>query len=437
MSMQNQENKKLADIDLFSSEVEDNILGCILIDETARKYIKELEVDDFYINNNQIIFKAIKDLHEMKKDISIISIREQIKNQANINEIFTHLVEITEIFITSATMPQYIKLLKNYSVKRKIKNVAIKMVNMIKTADVYTNAEEIKKQCMQELLNIKTNKMLEIKSITEVMASATEDIENNYLNKNNKDYYTGFFELDKVIDGLHKQEFTVIAGRPGTGKTSLALNIAENISKCGIGTYFASVEMSEKQLGNRLISSRTGIDSHKLRCGWLNENEFNDIAKTAVEISELKLFIDDKSTTIQEVENNAIELKEKHNIGLVVVDYLQLLNSTNQFSIREREVAEISRKLKIMSKDLDIPVIALCQLNRETEKRKKPILADLRESGAIEQDADNVIFLYADDEEKTKSITNMEVIIAKQRNGPTGVVKLRYNRKIMKFINSN
>lgn len=196
--------------------------------------------------------------------------------------------------------------------------------------------------------------------------------------------------------------------------------MAEYIAKKGKYTYFVSLEMSEKQLGNRMIAREADIDSHVLRMGWLSEENFAQIGKVAGEISDIKMCIDSKITTIQDIEAKANELKQNKNLGLIVIDYLQLLKSKNKFNNREQEVADISRRLKILTKKLDIPIVALCQLNRETEKRKTPILADLRESGSLEQDADNVIFLYIADEEKQKSaVINVDVIIAKQRNGPT------------------
>lgn len=196
--------------------------------------------------------------------------------------------------------------------------------------------------------------------------------------------------------------------------------MAEYIAKKGKYTYFVSLEMSEKQLGNRMIAREADIDSHVLRMGWLSEENFAQIGKVAGEISDIKMCIDSKITTIQDIEAKANELKQNKNLGLIVIDYLQLLKSKNKFNNREQEVADISRRLKILTKKLDMPIVALCQLNRETEKRKTPILADLRESGSLEQDADNVIFLYIADEEKQKSaVINVDVIIAKQRNGPT------------------
>lgn len=210
--------------------------------------------------------------------------------------------------------------------------------------------------------------------------------------------------------------------------------MSEHIAQKGKYTYFVSLEMSKKQLGNRIIARETGIDSHVLRMGWLTEHDFVKITNVASNISDIKMCIDSELTTIQDIENKANELKQEKELGLIVIDYLQLLKSRNKFTNREQEVADISRRLKLLSKELDIPIVALCQLNRETEKRRRPLLADLRESGSLEQDADNVIFLYVEDEEKVKNrIINVEAIVAKQRNGPTGKVTIKFNKKIMKF----
>ena len=184
-----------------------------------------------------------------------------------------------------------------------------------------------------------------------------------------------------------------------------------------------------------MISSRSGIDSHKLRSGWLSTDEFDKIGIASMELANLNMIVDDKSVTIQEIELKACQLKEKKNIGLIVIDYLQLLKSKNKFSIREQEVAEISRKLKLLSKDLNIPIIALCQLNRESLKKTRPTNADLRESGSLEQDADNIIFIYTDEEDFSKKVLDVELIISKQRNGPTGTIKVRFDRKTMTFSN--
>lgn len=425
--------------ELYSKETEESIIACLSVFEDCNRYIKKMEIDDFFIELNQQIMQLIKELYENGNPINLVTIKEKAKNkELKADEIFNYLITISENVITSAEIDYYIKTLKNYSIKRKLLKATKAINDKVFLTEVDIDAEELKKECINEIVNIKTQ-ITELKDsdMTSVMNIVINDIEDRYKNRDNHIYETGFFDLDKATNGLHEQELTIIAARPGVGKTALALNIAERLANKGVNTYFVSLEMSKEQLGNRLIASKTNIDSHKLRSGWLEEKDWGEIGKTAGQLSELKMIIDTKSKTIQEIEIRATELKENKNIGLIVIDYLQLLKSKNKFNIREQEVAEISRNLKLLSRDLNIPVIALCQLNRASETRRRPILADLRESGSLEQDADNVIFIYASEEEKEKQtpIIETELIIAKQRNGATGTIKLNFNRKTMTFNN--
>lgn len=422
---------------LYSEDVEQNILGCMLVFKENSRYIKNLEEEDFYIGINRTIFKLIQELAKEDEPIEILSVKEIAKSKKlNEKEIFNYLIKITSNLITSSTYEYYLKRLKNYSIRRKIIKKSRELIKNMYEFNSEEEAEEIKKNAIDIITDIKISNLDTTNDdMKTVMTETFGDIENKYINRNDNKYKTGFFELDKVTDGLHEQEFTIIAARPGLGKTSIALNIAENISKKGVITYFCSLEMSKKQLGNRLISSRTNIDSHRIRSGWLEDIDFQKIGIAMSELSELKLLIDTQSKTVQDIEIKAYELKEKQNIGLIIIDYLQLLKSKNKFNIREQEVAEISRKLKLLSRDLNIPVIALCQLNRESLKRTRPTNADLRESGSLEQDADNIIFIYADDEEREKKVVETEIIVSKQRNGPTGTIKLKYDKKTMTFRN--
>lgn len=425
--------------ELYSKETEESIIACLSVFEDCKKYIKTIETDDFYLEKNKIVMQLLKELDKEESPIDLVTIKEKAKNKKLKSvEIFNYLAEISENVITSAEIDYYIKILKSYSVKRKILQATKKINDKVFLAETDKDAEELKKECINEIVNIKTQTQeLKESDMFSVMNIVVDDIENRYNNRDNHTYDTGFFDLDKATNGLHKQELTIIAARPGVGKTALALNIAERLASKGVYTYFVSLEMSKEQLGNRLISSKTNIDSHKLRSGWLSEKDWGEIGKIAGKLSNLKMIIDTKSKTIQEIEVRATELKENKNIGLIVIDYLQLLKSKNKFNIREQEVAEISRNLKLLSRDLNIPVIALCQLNRASETRRRPVLADLRESGSLEQDADNVIFIYTTEEEKEKqnTVIETEIIIAKQRNGATGTIKLNFDRKTLTFKN--
>ena len=410
---------------LYSEEVEQNILGCMLVFKECARYVREIDESEFYNSLHKKIFESIKELETNNNPVDLISVKELAKTKGlDDKKLLSYLAKITGNVVTSASIEYYISKLKNYSTRRKIIQESQKIISNMYEIDSDVEAEEIKKDAIQVISDIKTNSNIN-KNDCEMVDLITETmqyIDDRYNKKDDHRYETGLFDLDKVTDGLHEQELTLIAARPGLGKTALALNIAENIAKKGICTYFVSLEMSQKQLGNRLISSKTGIDSHKIRCGWLEDEDFQKINVAISELSDLKMIIDSQSTTIQEIELKAYELKEKKNIGLMIVDYLQLLKSKNKYSIREQEVAEISRKLKLLSKDLDIPVIALCQLNRESLKKTRPTNSDLRESGSLEQDADNIIFIYADEQDlvdengKAKNIIETELIISKQRN---------------------
>ena len=432
------------EIKLYSEEVEQNILGCMLVFEDCVRYVRELDETEFYNALHKKIFEAIKDLKEKENPVEIISVKEVLKAKGiEDKKILSYLVKITEKIYTSTNIEYYISKLKNYSIRRNIVKESQKIIRNMYEVGSDIEAEEVKKDAIQVLSNIKVGSkgFREEDEMKNVIVESMVDIENKYSKRDDYKYHTGLFELDKVTDGLHEQELTLIAARPGVGKTALALKIAENISGKGICTYFVSLEMSKKQLGNRMISSRANIDSHKLRSGWLTEEDFEKIGIASGELSELKMIVDDKSSTVQEIELKACELREKKDIGLIIIDYLQLLKSKNKFGVREQEVAEISRKLKLLSKDLNIPIIALCQLNRESLKRTRPTNADLRESGSLEQDADNIIFIYQDDsalvnsEGKAKKVIETELIISKQRNGPTGTIKVLFDKKTMTYRN--
>lgn len=425
-------------MEIYSREVEESVLGNIIMFPECNRHIKQIDKTDFYILENKIIFEIIQELLNQNEPIEILSITEKAKSKGKKqNEVLKYLTKITESAITSTTIEYYIRKLKNYSVRRQLLQKNREIEKLIQEATGDEEAGELKKRAMLEIAEVKTSQTnLKEKEMSSIIAKTTEEIEKRYLEKDKNKYETGFYDLDKITDGLHEQELTVIAARPGVGKTSFALNIAQKIAKKEIYTYFVSLEMSEVQLGSRLIASSTTIDGHKLRKGWLEEEDWLKVGQAANELSDLQMIIDTQSTTVQDIETKAYELKENKNIGLIIIDYLQLLKNKEKFSIREQEVADISRRLKLLSRDLSIPVIALCQLNRETEKRKRPMLSDLRESGAIEQDADNVIFLYATEEEKIKQfLMDVEVIVAKQRNGPTGAIFLRFNKKTMTFLN--
>lgn len=406
---------------LHSDEAEINVIASILVIQDNSKYINSLETQDFYSKTNKAIFSLMKELNDKDETVDLLTVKELgVTKKFNGIKLLETMTDMTDRLVYAGNIDKYIKILKNLSVKRKIFNTAKKVCEEISEVDPNKDEIEVKNEVVQKFLNIKTNKKNSNAEMKDVMIETLKDIDDKYQKRDDYSLRTGYLDLDKIIEGLHEQELTLLGARPGVGKTAFSLQMAEHIAKKGVYVYFVSLEMSRKQLGNRIIAREAEIDSHVLRMGWLTEENFAKINEVAGNVADIKMCIDSESTTIQDIEDKANELKQEKNLGLMVIDYLQLLKSRNKFTNREQEVADISRRLKLLSKELDIPVVALCQLNRETEKRRRPLLADLRESGSLEQDADNVIFLYVDDEEKVKNrVIDVEVIVAKQRNGPT------------------
>lgn len=420
---------------LSSKEAEENIIASILVNQENHKYIDQIEIKDFYYKANMKIFELIKELKEKDETIDILTVKELGANKKHDGlKLLTVLSDITDKLVYSGNIEKYIKILKNLSMKRKIYSISKSICEEIEEMDINKDEAEIRNEVVQRYLDLRTNKKTTENEMSNVMIETLKDIEDKYQKRDDLRYKTGYLDLDRIIEGLHEQELTIIAARPGVGKTAFALQMAEHIAKKGVYTYFVSLEMSEKQLGNRIVAREAEIDSHILRMGWLTEENFIKINEKINEISKIPMVIDSNISTIQEIESRANELKQDKDLGLIVIDYLQLLKSKTKFTGREQEVADISRRLKLLSKKLEIPIVALCQLNRETEKRRRPLLADLRESGSLEQDADNVIFLYVEEEEKVKNrVILVETIVAKQRNGPTGAVKIKFNKQQMKF----
>lgn len=406
---------------LHSEEAEVNVIASILVIQDNSKYINSLETQDFYSKTNKAIFSLMKELNDKDETVDLLTVKELgVTKKFNGIKLLETMTDMTDKLVYAGNIDKYIKILKNLSVKRKIFSTAKKVCEEISEVDPNKDEIEVKNEVVQKFLNIKTNKKNSNAEMKDVMIETLKDIDDKYQKRDDYSLRTGYLDLDKIIEGLHEQELTLLGARPGVGKTAFSLQMAEHIAKKGVYVYFVSLEMSRKQLGNRIIAREAEIDSHVLRMGWLTEENFAKINEVAGNVADIKMCIDSESTTIQDIEDKANELKQEKNLGLMVIDYLQLLKSRNKFTNREQEVADISRRLKLLSKELDIPVVALCQLNRETEKRRRPLLADLRESGSLEQDADNVIFLYVDDEEKVKNrVIDVEVIVAKQRNGPT------------------
>lgn len=405
---------------MYDEEIEKAMLYYLIYEQ--EDYM--LDETDFISDRNKKIINAINKLKAEKKEISILSVQSMIK--ANQKQVIEYIANLHE-FVYATNAESIYNQLISLSKKRKLLAISeeiIKDIKDIENVDVFIQ-DNIKKM----------NKIVEInekeKTFLEQVVDVTTEIEKNSLEKPDYSLYTGITDLDKITGGLHKQELTIIGARPGVGKTTLALQILEHIAEKGIETALISLEMSDKQIIQKILSKRTKVNGYKMRMGTLENDDLEKIGIESVNISKLPIHLNTRARTIQHIENIARKLKNKRNLGLLVIDYIQLIKNKGKFNSREQEVADITRTLKLLSLELDIPIIGLCQLNRNATKQE-PTLADLRESGAIEQDADNVIFLYQDNE-STESMVDVTLKLAKQRAGETGKIQLKFNKANSEF----
>ncbi len=406
---------------MYDGEIEKTILY-YLIFEKEEISLKER---DFFLTKNRQIYKAIEELKRKKEEVNMLSIKEKIEGKDV--EILVYISEIAESKY-GASLEYAYKKLKELSKKRELIKFQKELEETIKEQRI-EDIEIYIEKLISKLQKIKLESKKE-ENFVETVVKAVEEIEKNMKKKEDYTFYTGFFELDRLTDGLHEGELTIIGARPGVGKTTFSLQIADKIATRKKHIAYISLEMSKEQIIQKLLAKRTRVNSRKIRNGDLKEEEINKIGIACGEISELPINILTKANTIQQIELEARKMKNRNKLDLLIIDYLQLLRNTGNFKSREQEVAEISRTLKLLSLELEIPIIALCQLNRNASK-SVPTLADIRESGSIEQDADNVIFLYQEDKEENIVTVDLQ----KQRAGNTGKTILKFNKVNSEFVN--
>ena len=426
-------------------EAEQAIIGSMLTDRDAViSAIEILRPDDFYREDNKTIYEAILNLYNRSEPIDIITVRAELEAMGKIDNVggLEYLAELPEKVPTTANAMKYIKIVEEKSSLRKLIKTANEIIELgfNPTEDV----DDIMEGAEKKIFNIMQDKEQKGYSpLKDVLVESFTKLEELY---NRKQHITGvpsgFTDLDFKTAGFHGSELILIAARPAMGKTAFALNIATNAAlRAKVPVAVFSLEMSKEQLVNRILCSESMVDSNKIRTGKLEENDWTKLAETIGPLSEAEMYIDDTpGINIMEIRAKCRKLKIEKNIGLVVIDYLQLIQGTGRRGgSREQEISEISRSLKILAKELDVPVIALSQLSRAAEQRPdhRPMLSDLRESGAIEQDADIVMFLYRDDyyNPDTEKKGVAEVIIAKHRGGSTGTIELVWLGSYTKFVN--
>lgn len=404
---------------MYDEEIEKAVLFYTIF-QNQHSNISE---EDFIIPIHQKIITAINKLKIQKEEITILTVRNKIDEDSN--EVLEYLANLGD-YISNTSFKTAYNILKKYTKKRQVFNLAKQIQMEVRShEDVDVYIEKIISQLQK--IEAQTEKE---ENFMQQVVSTLEVLEKSLNKKEDYSLYTGFFDLDDLTDGLHNGELTVIGARPGVGKTTFALQIAEKIATRNKKIAFVSLEMSAIQIIQKMVAKRSRVNSRKIRNGKLSDDEIERVATISSKISELPFTILTNVSTIQQIEIEARKLKNKNKLDLLVIDYLQLVRNMGGFKSREQEVADISRTLKLLSLELDIPIIALCQLNRNASK-SVPTLADIRESGAIEQDADNVIFLYQQNPENNIVTVNLQ----KQRAGNTGEIVLKFNKANSEFLN--
>ena len=421
-------------------EAEMSVLGVVFLNPYAlEKIMENITEDMFFSDANKKIFRAFMELYKTNTPIDITTVKNELDKQKNLNAIcgIDYLSEIIDSVATSANLDYYMEIVKDKATRRRLIDTATNIIT-----DAYDEEEGLTKildTSEQKLLNVvRTRQTSEFKTISEALREAHENLE--LMSKNHSavtGLSTGFKDLDKATAGLHEGELIILAARPGMGKTAFALNLATNAAMTtDKAVAIFNLEMSSEQLVNRMISSVGQIEGDKLKTGMLNENDWKRYTEAMSELADTNIYIeDDASVTAPEIKAKCRRLASSpKGLGLVVIDYLQLVTTGGRVESRQVEVSEISRAFKTMAMELKVPVIALAQLSRNAERREsnQPRLADLRESGSIEQDADLVLFLNRQDYFETKSAENksnivpVDVIIAKHRRGGTGLFQILF-----------
>jgi replicative DNA helicase len=430
-------------------EAEQSVLGSMFLSKYALERAIETLVDaSFYLDAHAKIFSCIKELAEEKKPIDITTVTAILDRKKYLKQIggVEYLTEVVNSVPTAANIDYYIQIVEEEAILRRLIDVATQIASSGYTKE--SPANDIIDDAERKILSVvKKRRASEFKKIQEVLFKAQSDLEK--LSESQGEVTglpSGFDSLDKLTTGFHENEFIIIAGRPSMGKTAIALNVATNIALTTDKTVaLFSLEMGAEQLVTRMLSSLGQIEGNKLRTGRLYNNDWKRVNEAISQLADTKIYIDDTpGINISEIKAKCRRLaSSEEGLGIVIIDYLQLLQGSNRYiGNRQQEVSEISRALKTMALELNVPVIALAQLSRAVELRenKRPIMSDLRESGSIEQDADIVMFLYRDDyynkQAKESPMASVsEVIIGKHRNGPTGTVELLFKRDTSTFLN--
>jgi replicative DNA helicase len=438
-----------------SKEAEESVIGSIFLDPSILPdVIEEVRWEDFYYENNKIIFKVMEELFDKGEPVDTVSVIEKLRESNLLQKIGGEdtIIYLAQVVPTTANVMYYTQIVKEKALLRALINASSEIVDAVRNIG---DAQEVLEYAEKRIFSIAEARATRTYDLlSNVMHDVFEQIEElkNRAQKGEGDLVTGvstgFKALDRMTSGFHRSELIIIAARPSMGKTSFAANIATNMAlQANVAVAIFSLEMSKEQLANRILCSEAKVDLHKVRTGQISDEEWEKLVQKAGELSKSRLIFDDEpDLTPRMLRAKARRMKREYGIEVIFIDYLQLMTSRSKgYESRQQEITEISRSLKLLARELNITVVALSQLSRAVEQRedKRPRLSDLRESGAIEQDADVVMFLYRDsyykrkkDEPGKDSLNDeheAELIVGKQRNGPVGTIKLTFNPKLATF----
>lgn len=425
-----------------SVESEQSILGSILLDKDAIITVAEtITPTDFYKDAHRIIYESMMALNNKNEPIDMVTLTDELRKRGYLDDIggVTYLTSLSTIVPTTSNVKYYADIVKEKSVLRQLIKASNDIINLgYGSGESAENVLDFAEKKIFDISQERTND--DFKPINQVLMDTYDMIESIYSNKSDViGVTTGFKDLNKKINGLQRTDLILVAARPAMGKTAFALNLVQNAAiKGNASVAVFSLEMSKEQLAQRMIAAQSNVELKKMKTGTLNDADWPRIISAMAVMSDAKIFIDDTpGIKINELRSKCRKLKMEQGLDLVMIDYLQLMESDSKNESRQQEISKISRSLKILAKELDCPVVALSQLSRAPEQRAdhRPVLSDLRESGAIEQDADIVMFLYRDEyyhsDSERKDLA--EIIIAKNRHGETGSVELVWMGSIQRF----
>ncbi|MBP7898826.1 MAG: replicative DNA helicase [Candidatus Gracilibacteria bacterium] len=427
-----------------SLDAERSILGALFVDKEAIIKVSDiLTADDFYHDIHSILYRSVMELYDKRMPIDVVTLSNYLEDRKLLDTIggVSFIAELSTENFTSSHVVQYALIVKEKSILRKLIKAGdtIMSLGYSETAAIEELLEKAEKSLFGVSQTFLKDKFVHVRDILTQTFEKISNLHDPEAKQKYRGVPTGFTDMDNLLSGFQPSDLVIMAARPSMGKTALALNLAQNAAKRGFGVGVVSLEMSKEQLVERMFCSLLQVDSWKLRTGKLTDEDFARIGGVMDELNSMKIFIDDTSgSSIAELRAKARRLQMEHGLDMLIVDYLQLMSMGGNNANRVQEISEISRALKHLARELHIPVVVLSQLSRAVESRpvKIPQLSDLRESGAIEQDADVVMMLYREDyyEEDSQRKGMLDVYVKKHRNGPTGKIELMFKKEQMRFI---